>query len=462
VFGAANNQAATNMDTVEGSLAKLGTSWDALVLKLRGSKGVIKGAIDDLTSRLDILSQKGIGFFKGLVLSLGGDSNTRFLAGLEAELEEYAKTNPFGDLSKMTDEVLSAAMASAEANYAKALDSMDAAATKFYGNQLASLQDEEAKRLALTNVVEQEAAKTDEATKTTTGLIQALTDKLEKLQESYKAATTIGQLQNLTSQIETTKRELEDLIALSEQPMLDKAQAANAGLMTPLTGVGGGSMSDAITPGMVDASMIMPDNVTSLVDVTIEQFDFFTRQIETYADQLGNTFQVMGDYATDWSIVTNDALMSVAASNISMLGENLGAALNGEQFKIEEAGNALLASLGKFIVEYGSSMVALGIGMNIITPGSGVNKVVGGLALIAAGSVLTGYGNSRNGRGGGGGGAVGGKTESNADEFQITSSQPGRGGNAIEANNEIYGEVVVRGSDLVIALSNQQSKNNRI
>jgi hypothetical protein len=63
---------------------------------------------------------------------------------------------------------------------------------------------------------------------------------------------------------------------------------------------------------------------------------------------------------------------------------------------IEAAGSALLGTISSFISELGRALIkqgiatiAAGVALNIILPGSGANKVAGGIGLVAAGGALS-------------------------------------------------------------------------
>ena len=82
--------------------------------------------------------------------------------------------------------------------------------------------------------------------------------------------------------------------------------------------------------------------------------------------------------------------------------------------------------------------------------------VLAGTALIAAGSAIATKAAAKDAGFSGGAGST---STAPAPEFAMTSSDPGRQG--FERSNEIYGEVVVKGQDLSIALSNYDNKKNR-
>lgn len=88
--GVALEQASKNMDTVDGALDRLGSSWDAVILKFRNSKGVIKDIINGLTEYLNLGAK---------VTDLNKELS-------DLGLEEISAFNPFQDLTG-SKEVLS-------------------------------------------------------------------------------------------------------------------------------------------------------------------------------------------------------------------------------------------------------------------------------------------------------------------------------------------------------------------
>ena len=96
--GTAEKLAKEQMNTLAGSIDKLSSAWEAMILQARDSEGVMKGFIDNLTYAINLIS-KGAGA-GGFVAGLLGINKEEFKKG-EDEIKAF-----YQNIKKITDEEL--------------------------------------------------------------------------------------------------------------------------------------------------------------------------------------------------------------------------------------------------------------------------------------------------------------------------------------------------------------------
>jgi len=135
---------------------------------------------------------------------------------------------------------------------------------------------------------------------------------------------------------------------------------------------------------------------------------------------------------------------------------NLGAAMAGQKV---DWGKELLQTLGDFATQMGAALMAVGVALNVAAPGTGVNKLIAGGLLMAAGSMIGGFvgamGSSSGGSSSGGGGSYSGSSQNtgwngagsggfgnNIGNMQLVTQLNGRNTNImLNRNNYVTGRV---------------------
>jgi len=96
------------------------------------------------------------------------------------------------------------------------------------------------------------------------------------------------------------------------------------------------------------------------------------------------------------SLTTIQSVLGTVSEAMGNGFGSIGSAIVDGSNIIEAAGSALLGTisgfiseLGKALIKQGIATIAAGVALNIIAPGSGANKVAGGIGLVAAGGALS-------------------------------------------------------------------------
>lgn len=97
----------------------------------------------------------------------------------------------------------------------------------------------------------------------------------------------------------------------------------------------------------------------------------------------------------DISQALNDGLETLATNSAVLMGEFLGNVMSGSDVTIEDFGKSLLNAIGMFMVDFGAAMISIGVAQSAIAKAIALGPlgaplaIIGGIALVAAGTALS-------------------------------------------------------------------------
>lgn len=216
----------------------------------------------------------------------------------------------------------------------------------------------------------------------------------------------------------------------------NQSRASNATLMKPKDGervregINGLSMPVITKEGLDEAMAANRDAWTKYTTAWNEEFNHFEN-------------------------IINAGFQMVLAASITEGFSQIGTAIGGGGASLEDAFKSILSILGNGMKQIGAALIAQGVALEV---GKKALKAKNGFALIAAGGALVVAGaalnaaisNESSALGGGGGGSRGGGGSGGTGRFDFNRE-----------SQALSGEFVVRGTDLVLALNNQATQDNR-
>jgi hypothetical protein len=150
-----------------------------------------------------------------------------------------------------------------------------------------------------------------------------------------------------------------------------------------------------------------------------------------------------------------NSITNVVATGLSGLGEAIAGALSGDEDPFEAFGVMLIKSLGQMAVQLGTELLAIGTAMLFVPAlqASAAGYLLGGAALIVAGSAVSGLAGRKSG----------GSTQTAAATQTPTSDFNGNGSNYLGGNNS--GNIVIngmiKGNDIQLVNGRNDRKFNR-
>jgi hypothetical protein len=153
--------------------------------------------------------------------------------------------------------------------------------------------------------------------------------------------------------------------------------------------------------------------------------------------------------------MVKDAIVGIVGSALSGLGEAIAGALSGDEDPFEAFGVMLIKSLGQMAVQLGTELLAIGTAMLFVPAlqASAAGYLLGGAALIVAGSAVSGLAGRKSG----------GSTQTAAATLTPTSDFNGNGSNYLGGNNS--GNIVIngmiKGNDIQLVNGRNDRKFNR-
>jgi hypothetical protein len=153
--------------------------------------------------------------------------------------------------------------------------------------------------------------------------------------------------------------------------------------------------------------------------------------------------------------MVKEAIAGIVGNALSGLGEAIAGALSGDEDPFEAFGVMLIKSLGQMAVQLGTELLAIGTAMLFVPPlqASAAGYLLGGAALIVAGSAVSGLAGRKSG----------GSTQTALAAPTPTSDFNGNGSNYLGGNNS--GNIVIngmiKGNDIQLVNGRNDRKFNR-
>jgi hypothetical protein len=280
---------------------------------------------------------------------------------------------------------------------------------------------------------EESTSANNAAAATSAGLIQQLEEQIEKLEAAKKASFSTGEIEVFNKKISELKIQLEALNIAFPGSAFRRGEGVSADRSQQLA---------AVTTPVVPTLVPEPEEFQPKFDALISAYQNSKQALEDWAA----TAQISAElYAA--SLVD---LSGVVQSAISGIAQAFGSAISGTA----NFGDALLKVIGGVLVQLGEMLITAGLGVEAFKTSL---KSLNGFVAIAAGAALIALGTTIGSRIKGLGSSTPGATSAS------TSSQnAGRVGTSIGdvQDVEVTGEIIVRGEDLFVVLSNFQ-KNKR-
>lgn len=200
----------------------------------------------------------------------------------------------------------------------------------------------------------------------------------------------------------------------------------------------------------------------SLTQETPDQLPFADQLIQALNPKKFTEFeQRTAEFATN----IRDTLQNNVTSAFIDLGYTIGETLAAGGNVFEAIGQSILKSFARFLGQFGEQLIAYGVAatafgkvsLALATPGGALIAaplaIAAGIALTAIAGVIGGLG--KKGPGGGGGGSSVGSSGVGGGSSFVGGAQ----GGMFASQRDLYGELVVRGQDLVYVFN---QANNRI
>lgn len=340
-------------------LQRLSGSWENVKIAIgdaANGTGVLGGAIDSLTKKLDTLSSRDLSFLEkiGSFLSPGGEAQASATIAIEQLRKENEERKKQAQIIQEVDRYFKEFNGDIEA-YGKTIE------THVYRTELLA---EFTKRLVDNN---KEHVQT----------LETLKAKIDELNNSFSTtdANDEAKLQNIGNEIRATQLLIDNLEALKIARLSSTAKKALADENPELsTKTGSDFISDI---GVIDAAeqikQALDDIDTALInnDTSLENWRAAARiKFELYQKSL-----------VDFSGVVTSAL--------SGIGQSLGSAITGS----ENLGKSLLQVLGGVLSQLGQMLITTGVGIEAFKTSlkslQGPVAIAAGVALIALGSAVS-------------------------------------------------------------------------
>jgi hypothetical protein len=268
---------------------------------------------------------------------------------------------------------------------------------------------------------------------------QAIGDNLTKLQntielEQKKLEILQNQALILRDQRESSIANNTSLHLLSTKSGQEAAKAGEKGYYT-----------DFETPQLAKTNILPPaDNINkanSAIQKSIDLLNKLNHQAPSYTKSFDDIFDEKK--IRQFTFALNSGVQSMATDLAIALGSFASGAATSDQIF-----STLLSSVGNMAIQLGQLAIGAGIAIEAIqtalTSLEGPVAIAAGVALVALGSAVKG---AASNIAKGGGGSVSHTSPSSA--YKPMSSQP----------QQIYGNVILKGQDIAIALSNYQTNS---
>jgi hypothetical protein len=201
-----------------------------------------------------------------------------------------------------------------------------------------------------------------------------------------------------------------------------------------------------------DFSAAPAENILAIA----ESFKAIPRAIAPASAAMTSFFDKQAQEIVDKAMYIGESVAGFVAPAFSALGEGFADMFNGMASGMDvlkNVGRALLKAVSDFAGEFGKRLIAIGIGENLLLPGSGIAKIVAGGALVAlsafSGGMMKGGGKPSGG---------------NFSPSIASSYQPPKANmpNQSQAPGEKEIKLRLMGHDLVAALKTNQYYASRI
>lgn len=279
-----------------------------------------------------------------------------FSRNLEIDSRKKAYDDAYAKYSSATDEVL--------ANAERVLGELWAKEKKAWEDK----QSEDARLMANIYAMRQKAVQdiiasrkqevvvnneVDETLKQEIGIISQLEAELQRLEEAKKRAASESEIATLNSQIAELRTEIQRLDEV--MPAFEKVATVTA------------NVGDALNR----LNSVDPVKTTSLIPIDPAEVEETSKDLVATLTTMSNSI--------------SNAMVSVGTA----IGEGIGSAIRGEDFNpIQTLANIigdLLQSLGKALLSYAATILAVKMALNSLNP---YVAAVAGVAAIAAGAAL--------------------------------------------------------------------------
>lgn len=338
-------------------IARLSSSWENLkvaVGEAANNSGALNKFLDVLTRTLNLSA--GDNLTTSLVALQNTLDNGRLEEFIDKTSQLIAKGTEFNLTAQQIQTAIGATADEAE-RILKAIDEANKRAVKLKANQSAVEVDPESglpleggtpfKREEIIPVIE---------------TFKTLNDEVKKLRDEFENVPTgdILRLREFDAKIEATLLKIENLKNKVAGVRKEIAGASETLSDTSAVPVTGGNIGTSLPQFSV------PPLETSQ----------FIRSLELIKTSTQETFQEIGEQVNDIGPMLSGAISNIAAS--------LGRAAAGT----EDFGKSLLSVIGDFAQQFGSVLIATGIGTIALESGDPYAMIAGGAILVAAGAAL--------------------------------------------------------------------------
>jgi hypothetical protein len=430
-----------------GDLTKLSSAYDGLVQSGGPAADVLRGFAQDLTIIITSLTSGSnalANFTAGWVklVTIVPRSLASFSAGLSrlvSDIDEVAAA------TKKLDEKTSLIEANVKAAFANGREYVYE-----YIKSLAGVKHEKEIILAIYRKLGEEIRKEMEAAKPNAvaqvGLIKSVEDQLKKLKEAKENAFSVGAIAAFNKQIDDLELKLAEL----------NSSGNLSNFYKQLSGGKAVSMGPEIKPPKVGGDNFLAD----MGGTTRTQADMVASAaatIVTAQNSIAGAYQASGQAMADWATASNiqhDSVMmkqqqavDTAYAYGNAIGQTLGDAIANQ----ESAANTLKKVTATIVQQFLKQ--ALGAVIASAAKTGGPPPVI--VALAAAGVAAISAMFSKIGASGGGGASAG--------LTKRSQSTAERVGSRVQSGVEMIlgGEFRIKGTDLVLAIANQNVKSQR-
>lgn len=405
--------------TLSGRISNLGDSWDQMLKSFGdGSSGIIKSSISllgdaidkvtDFNNRLNTASKynlkpsttKG----EGLALSSLTFGLSRFFTEENGSAEYIQELS--SDLKKQNSEFI------AGAKYVSQYNQKLKELGQNYRNAIAGVTDKDLKK-AITGEY------ADAATVLQDGIKKLLADRAKpkdsnfgtkkgktpddvyaELSSTLKSISiddhsTLEQLAN--DRVSAYKRAIDDLIKLGVNPASGEIENLRSKLDKNFIISLQLKYKDE---GNSFSANLISKSVEEDIKKTLQEQEKFLKTVASMESTTTNPFEQMDKFRANemasWVRFSEDlsSLTTDYTAGISAVFQSLGETLNSGDYisfgeNILRAFASFLGELGHLFIKQGIAEIAMGYAMNLALPGSGVNKILGGAGMIAAGGIIS-------------------------------------------------------------------------